>query len=140
MLRSYLRLFSLIQQQQMHTTLLKVQAGWVNQQGLNSVAEGLMESFKNPVALPPIHAETLIQSHDSSAVNGAGEILTAHVAEDRISSLHSQDNCGTGFEVVKVTEQETVNVKGLNDRIVHGNRTRVPWQVYLRGEGESHVR
>ena len=119
--------------QQMHT---KVEAdGVANQRSLNSVAAELLDSLKNPLA--SIQAETLIQSYDSPMTNGA-ESLSTHVAEDRISSFHSQDNCGTGFEVVKVTEHETV--KGFDYRIVHGNQTRVPWQVFLRGEGESHVR
>ena len=130
--------FHLVQQQQILLLQTKVEADRITDQrgGLNSVAAELLDSLKNPLSSIP-QAETLIQSYDSPLTNGL-ESSSAQVAEDRISSFYSQDNCGTGFEVVKVTEHETV--KGLDYRIVHGNQTRVPWQVFLRGEGESHVR
>lgn len=63
----------------------------------------------------------------------------SYVTNDLISYDFSLEDCGTGFQVTKVTEINTVQTRTFDNRIVHGNETHVPWQVFIRGYRESHV-
>lgn len=104
---------------------------------LYSVPNSLVESFEQINSHLPIQ-EAAESIKPLGGAIGVDQIIS-HVSEDRISSS-SNNNCGIGFEVVKDTQGETVISKLVQNRIVHGNRTRVPWQAFIREDQETHVR